>query len=400
MVDRIAYVDSHGDVHTVNPDGSDSRKLTGAASAHSRGMGLAQLLRQGDVAYAWPTWSPDGAAIAVSRTVLEDGTPKASILTLDASNGAMTKVYDNEPGASPVIAEAVPHYMYWSPDSRSLAFIAATPTTLALLVSAEDGRKAAVSQQGPIYFRWAADSGSMLIHSGDTLERAAAPFEAPPVEIAPMSPVFRAPDLSADGRRAAYVTGTGQDASLLVGDPAATGSFAPAAPVEGGAAILWSPTDDLIAVADTPSSRTPGHNRLRVIAPDGSQARPPVEEPLAAFFWSPDGARIAYVSLDVERRRLVWKVAPVDGGEPWELVGFIPSPETLTAISFFDQYAHSHSVWSPDGASLVFAGRLANESVGTNGASPSASSVYVIGAEPGSVPKKIATGSVAFWSWN
>ena len=400
-MDRIAYVGTDGNIFTINPDGSDSQRLTESMTAGTRGGIQAKPLTQSSIVHTWPTWSPDGSRLAVSRVVLAaDGNVTVSLFTLGALEGDLTKVYENEPDASPIIAETVPHYMYWSPDGESLAFIASTPTALTLFVHTGAVQNTTVSNEGPLYFKWAGDSGSMLIHSRDQLLSYAVPFDKPPVELAPMDPIYRAPDLSRDGRHAAYISSVEQGSSLLVGDPNGAGQFRELTPVDGYGALLWSPTEDVIAVADSSVQGAPGHGRLRLISPDGSEPRTLVEEPLVSFFWSPNGKLIAYVAIDIQRQSLVWKVVRASGGEPWELADFVPTREMLTALSFFDQYAHSHSVWSPDSTRLVFAGQAARAPGAANGASPNEGSIYVINTEPGSLPREIANGTLAFWSWN
>ena len=400
-MDRIAYVGVDGNIFTINPDGSDSHRLTGSTSAGTRGGIQARPLAQNSIFHAWPTWSPDGSKLAVSRVVLaEDGNLSVSLFRLGASEGDLTKIYENEQDASPVIAETVPHYMYWSPDGESLAFIASTSMALTLFVYTEGAQTTAASNEGPLYFKWAGDSNSMLIHARDKLATFTAPFDQPPVELAPMDLIYRAPDLSSDGSQAAYISSVEQGSSLLVGDPSGAGQFRELMPIEGIGALLWSPTDDVIAVIDGTVPGGPGYGRLRVISPDGSEPRTLVEEPVVAFFWSPDGKLIAYVAVDIQRQALVWKVVRADGGEPWELAAFVPTRETLTALSFFDQYAHSHSVWSPDSTRLVFGGLAARAPGAANGASPNEGSIYVINTEPGSLPREIANGTLAFWSWN
>ena len=180
----------------------------------------------------------------------------------------------------------------------------------------------------------------------------------------------------------------------------ASEAFRELMPVAAPAALLWSPVEDVVAVVDGARPGSPGYRRLRLVYPDGREPITLVEEPLAAFYWSPDGKQIAYIAIDVATRRLVWKVVPTSGGEPWELVSFIPSQGMLTAISFFDQYAHSHSFWSPDGESLVFSGQTSRGSQESNGATPDEGSVYVVNTDPGSLPRRIASGALAFWSWN
>ena len=398
-MDRIVYVGADGNIFTINPDGSDSKRLTGSETARSMGSILAQPADRNSVLHTWPTWSPDGSKIAFSRAVLEGAEPQVSLLSIDPETRALNRIYQNEPGASTVIAESVPHYMYWSPDSRNLAFIA--PTTLALVLYVNDGvETSVVSSQGPLYFKWAGDSSSMTIHSRETLFRAVAPFDAPATELGSMNPVFRTPDVSSDGQTIAYVTDVDEGYALLAGNSDGSEPFRQLLSVETPSAILWSPVDEVIAVADGSRPRSPGYRRLSLISPEGGEPTTLVEEPFAAFYWSPNGERIAYVAIDVESRRLVWKVVSAQGGEPWELATFVPSQGTLTAMSFFDQYAHSHSFWSPDSASLVFAGHTGRRSEESNGTGPDEGSVYVINTEPGSSPRRIASGDLAFWSWN
>jgi TolB protein len=399
-VDRIAYVGTDNNIFTISPDGSGSRRLTGNITAGAQGIIQARPLQQVFIFYTWPTWSPDGKKLAVSQVILEGDVPTVSLFTLETSEGELTKVYENEPRASPIIANNVPHYMYWSPNSESLAFIAPTPGGLTLFVHTSNQDNTAISDEGPLYFRWAEDNRSLLIHARDTLLTATAPFGSTLLDLAPMNPIFRAPDLSNDGRQAVYMSNVVQGYGLLVGDPGAAGEFQQLESVGSNAALLWSPTGDSIAVADSESSDDLVHNRLRIISSDGSESRTLVEEPLAAFFWSPNGEKIAYVAVDTQEQSLAWKIVPIEGGEPWELVKFSPSAELLAMISFFDQYAHSHSLWSPDSTRLVFAGGAGRERAETNGASSNVSSIYVINTEPGSLPRKIASGSLAFWSWN
>ena len=75
-------------------------------------------------------------------------------------------------------------------------------------------------------------------------------------------------------------------------------------------------------------------------------------------------------------------------GETRQLTGFIPSPDFLTHLQFFDQFAPSHLLWSADSTKLVFAGVL--DSSETPG-------VWVVDAVGGSPPRRIADGRLAFW---
>ena len=87
------------------------------------------------------------------------------------------------------------------------------------------------------------------------------------------------------------------------------------------------------------------------------------------------------------------------GGSPIELVRFFPSPEYMTLLLFFDQYAHSNSIWSPDSSQITFSGIVVPADFAQNGALPSESRVYVMDVKEGTVPRDIATSPLAVWSW-
>ena len=80
---------------------------------------------------------------------------------------------------------------------------------------------------------------------------------------------------------------------------------------------------------------------------------------------------------------------------------FIPSREQLTMFQFFDQYAYSHSLWSPDGRSLVFAGKLvdrAKSAFATSDVARQGSHIIVVGTDSDPSTQTIANGILAFWS--
>jgi TolB protein len=98
-----------------------------------------------------------------------------------------------------------------------------------------------------------------------------------------------------------------------------------------------------------------------------------------AFFWSPNGRKIAYLatsSFDREgvqvlaksrqakpmhsdetqqsKIRLDLMVVDIDSGENKFIVSFTPTEVFLRQfLPFFDQYALSHQLWSPDSDALI-----------------------------------------------
>ena len=401
-VNRIAFIGSGGDIFTINPDGTDSRRLT---TTDLRVGPAGHVLAQGGPSvlfYAWPTWSPDSTKLSASLVTVEGETASFSLEVLDATTGQGNRAYLNEPNSGP-IARGAPHYTYWSPDSKRLAFIAATQTELAMYVSTpgEGTEPEKLIGRGPIYFAWSNDSRSLLMHRGADLMRASFKGESmeTPRPLLTVGFGFRTPAFSADSSKIAY---SGQDDgsdALFTADfnDSLTGSRS-VTELGPSSAFLWSPTADEIAVVESFSSTSQLYDRLVLVSSDGSSRKVLADEMVLAFFWSPTGDKIVYVVFDQGEQSFSWKYVDRSGGEAVELTEFVPSVDFLTYLTFFDQYAYSNSIWSPDGSQIVFSGTIP-ANLRRNGSSPGEDKVYVLDVKQGSVPLEIATSRIAVWSW-
>ena len=421
-VDRIAYIGPYGDLFTINPDGSDERRLTGVSRVRSRPSDPAGPASPSDTAafyqvqdldfnesYAWPTWSPDGTRLAVSKVqIAPNRTLEVSIQVIDAVTGISRIVYENDvPG---LIADGSPHYLYWSPDGELLSFLATTRQGMTLFAVNPDTTDGAIALErgAPLYFSWSGNGRSLIVHSRDEVKLLRRPLLGYDPQHVASAVGFRTPALSADGETWAWSGGDASGSVIYVGGSSgpATRDVLDTGPL---VAFMWSPDGRTLAVADNPDPQGRIYQRLRLVSADGSGLRTLVEEPLLAFYWSPDGARLAWVGVDAEEQVFEMKVSPVveagqsgDGQPPdaRELFRFRPSGETFTMFSYFDQYAYSHSPWSPDGTRLVVAGSEGPVAERRNGHSPTGALVYVLDAVGDAPPAEIAQGSVAFWSWN
>ena len=438
-VNRIAYISPYGDLFTVNPDGTDSQRLTGVDRAQSGSTGStgayqAQALDFTN-SYAWPAWSPDGARLAVSRVrVNGNRSLEVAVLVIDAATGRSRMVYENDVPA--MVADGAPHYLYWSPDGEYLSFLATTRQGLTLFVVNPDSADGAVALErgAPLYYSWSGDGDSLIVHSREEIKLLRKPFSRESARWLADSVHFRTPALSPDGSRLAYAVTDGAGAALYVGET--DNPDAPRKVLEMGSltAFMWSPDGRELAVADNPDPRARIFERVQVVAADGSAARTVAEEPLLAFYWAPNGERLAWVSVDVAEQVFAWKVVALadagsgsgsdaDAGSSGEVAGdigggagsetggsaparelfrFRPSGEVFTMLSFFDQYAYSHSPWSPDSARLVVAGSPGPGPVEErrNGHTPTGSRVFVLDAVGDAPPQEIAESNAAFWSWN
>ena len=402
MVDRIVYISGTGDVFSVDPDGENLVNLTGGARVNGGAQGrvMAQPLDL-DKFYYWPTWSPDGTKLGVSRVEAGAGGAAVTVEVLDPSIGGSRTVYQNE--VASLVAQGAPHYLYWSPDSKYLAFLASTPQGFLLLaVDTQTQDSPMVVETGaPLYFHWGAGGQTMLLHVGNTVKLAEIPFD--PVNLSDLMDVgqgFRVPALSPDGSQMLYSVSGDERSQVVVAETGKVETARSIVEVGQPNAFAWAPGGMEIAVADRQNPTTPVFDRLRVIAAAGGEVSATVEESLVAFFWSPVGDKIAWVVLDPEQQTFLWKVSGADGSEARELFSYRPSPNSLTMLNFFDQYAYSHSPWSPDGSRLVVVGTQTEHFARRNGDTPGGDRVYILDAAGVESPRELAAGILAFWSWN
>jgi Tol biopolymer transport system component len=91
----------------------------------------------------------------------------------------------------------------------------------------------------------------------------------------------------------------------------------------------------------------------------------------------------------------------VSDGSRWPLIDFVPTIDQLTLFQFFDQYAYSHSLWSPNSRTLVFAGLLYDEAVSASYSSAQTDEqpqIYVMDSDPSPPVQSIAEGNLGIWS--
>lgn len=395
-VNRIAFVSPSGQLGTVAPDGRDLRSLP-----------------QTGRYYQFPAWSPDGRLLAAIGN--EPGSGGVYVFAAAAGAEPPTALFRS--------ASERPFYLYWSPDGRTISFLATHPQEeMALhLASRVDGSTRILTAGRPCFWQWSPTSDRLLVHRGSGAGELLAFLDPVGDDRAPnlATPgTFQSPGIAPSGRAWCFSEQDPEGNSRLVIEGPSISRVV--VPHEGAAALSWSPARDQLAFSAPPIPARNWYGALRLAYPGSETVRLLVDEVVLAFFWAPDGRSIAYLTLTDPPRRSATASPSRASGNGVYLNGTgprrtaAPQPSalglslglvdvatgrrrTLTSfqttdlflgqfLPFFDQYAHSHHIWAPDSSALVLpvveSGR-ARVTV-----------VPVDGGQPGAV----ADGIVAFWS--
>ena len=411
---RIAFIDPAGQLGTVAPDGGDLRMMT-----------------SGGRVFQFPAWAADNKAIAVIGSAEHD----AGIYVVPAQNAlsasTIHQVYRSH--------TQPPIYLSWSPDKRIISFLAIHPIRrLALYLTSSSGllpvthnSKPVITGQ-PCFWQWQPDSRGFLVHVELGREQARLALvqladgpsqiaEAMVTDLSVRPGHFQAPGLSWDGRYWAYAEKQrGLDESRLIVESRAGKKIV--VDYRGIAALTWSPTATQLAFIHPTPAAQHIYGPIHLWDAVSGEVQPLTEENTLAFFWSPDGQKIAYLTLDTQAQRspvvtpsfmtngrfigrwpfldpaleqeknealrLVLHVVDIPRGRSQTIAVF--EPWTLFVnqfLPFFDQYALSHRIWSPASDALVIPMVKDNQV-----------QIYVVPIDGGPA-KPIAEGMMATWSW-
>jgi TolB protein len=331
--------------------------------------------------YSQPTWSADGSHVAWSRL---DGDGSALVTSkFDGSEEVALKV------------PFLPFYINWSPAGDQLAYLSnwqvVDEPSIALRlvdVGPDEDRVTTLVDGVPLYFSWAPDGSQMLTHvSGERVELQT--VDGKQTSIVLTGSAFSAPQWSTSGDRLIYAAGNGVTQQLLVSDLVGQPVKA-LTTYDGSVNFVESP--DARRVAYVLTEKAAGSATLGppfVVDTESLRTIQVTERPVLAFYWSPDGQKLAFVTLDTLNGRLALRWNVWDGAKTTEYAIFAPSHTYLdTYLPFFDQYAQSHRIWSPASDAFVFAGALDNDKRG----------IWLQKLGAGEDPVMVMPGEFASWS--
>jgi TolB protein len=349
-LNRIVFINDKGQVETIAPDGGERRQISDEAAV-----------------FQFPAWSPTGdyvAAVGGGGIFRFADEAEADSLELYSSRSQR------------------PFYLYWSPDGRSLTFLANHPQGIGLHLTPTDLADASrlLAVGNPFYWDWTADSSQILMHSGFSGDEARLAL----VDVdsgrggpnAAMPGHFQAPGISSDGRYWAYAELDDNGLSWLVAADAETGNVQRQRHA-GQTAMGWSPTANQLAFVSGGEGRLDFAGPLRLMDAATGEARLLSRDVVLAFFWSPDGRYMATITLESENEGTIaaankqlrlskpaqqshpalnLNLILIDAasGERRRLLSFQPTFSFITQfLPYFDQYALSHRLWSPQSDALV-----------------------------------------------
>ncbi|NBF41046.1 MAG: hypothetical protein GVY14_11580 [Spirochaetes bacterium] len=395
----IVYIGLDGNVYTVSPSGDSTVPVTREApdkEALTPNFSLA-------------TWAPDGRKIAFMGFSAEEVEPgntelRSTLYVADADEKEISTSFSS--------IDTSPFYLYWAPDSRRVSFASTYQDEdlgLSLQVVGADGSDHSNLVSGrPMYWAWAPDSSSIVTHSGAGVRSSIRMVDMErsrrgPDRLSAQPSSFKAPAYSPDGSRIAAVVEDASGAKQLATIPAAGAPVQPLADLSGFAAFGWSPSGNHIAYIDGYSARAGGvRGQLHVISPEpipstvsahgGRSTRIPAGDGTIAFFWSPDGSKLAFfrpVASTGGPQQIVMTLYVYDlEAREVRSYGTFPASSTFAyqVLPHFDQYQRSATIWSPDSSQIVLSA-MADER------SPA---LYVVDLD-GSEPRQVAEGHLAFW---
>jgi hypothetical protein len=356
---RIVVLDSGGNIVTLDPDGGNRVEITDDGES---------------TRYFQPIWSPDTLTLAWG--------------VADSSGFAVGIADDDGSDRRRVEMAGFPFYLNWSPDGKQIGILhgGSGGTFDFEVVDPVAEGSTTVDTGSPYYFSWSPGSDALVVHvGGERLEI----FDesANPMDIGPTSPRFSAPRWTPTG-----IFYLGPDGVTLRADD---GELNVLLDASGFVGINPNPQGSLVAIhslsgqsgisVGLETQEEGNQNAVSIVDVESGEIDTLATGLSVGSFWSPAGTRLLILEVNAEARAVdlvVW-----EAGETRTLTTIeLPGSLITEALAFFDQYAQSWQMWSPDSNAIVLPGTIGD-----------AAGIWVVGLDGGD-PLNISDGEWAAWS--
>jgi TolB protein len=395
----IAYIGVDANVYTFDTVNNTRNQLTDDASDTKF--------------YQWPTWATDGRLAFFGVTLDENGEFTTDVLVSPDGAEKGELVYT---GANEAF-----NYAYWSPRNclldttcRDLAILFSSQEAGGLFVElirdSQEPSSIRLGTGGPFYYSWSPDGNQMLWQRNNQRLDIYDVTEEEIIDTLEISPgLFQAPSWSPVDDRLLFGTlgENGESTNLVI--QANNELRVLAEGLTGAVSFAWSPDGNYVAYRTVERDRIGALFILDAIT--GEVAAQSNVSGVIAFFWSPNSEHIAYLTLATPpgsfnakpvggqqplrlaqaASGLAWSVLDVDDGSIRRYGSFMPTQEMVYMLRFFDQFAQSHRIWSPDSRHLVYGEVTADDR----------SIISLVDTTlSNTVPFSIGEGQIGVWSFD
>jgi len=395
----IAYIGIDGNMYVSDQGGGNLTQLTKDANLPETQSNTFRY-------YQLPAWSLDGNQLAFVGMDSENDRVTSGIWVANVNENNASRVYASE--------SERPVYLYWSPDNANVSLISSSTPSQSLIlqnIPADGGDRTVIDTGSPYYWSWAPDGSTMIVHAGGAANSASPDhlaflrMDSEIVEYGldsePAS--FQSPAWSPDGSHILLTRLNDQNEKEIVLTDGRGAFQKTVGKFDLNTAFAWSSDSSRAAFIDGAQAMNGAGvmGSLHVIDIETTKEIAAVDDNVIAFFWSPDGQKIAYFlpvsasqtangSQSGNQQFLVQlNMLDVATGESRELFTYQPTGPFANILPYFDQYHHSATIWSPDNNNLVLSFTDGN---GTP-------SIAVVAASGQLQPRLLAEGYLAFWSW-